>query len=235
MRLTTVAVFAVSLVLTTVDAARVPANPKFPDPRLEFAVTASNSTEATGCEACCGGGNCSDAFRGTPGICCGVIDGRSFCCPNAASSFGEAQCYQPDATSFRCRAAGSSESRHRPFHRPSPWYALFSLLIPIALLAACCVMCFRKPQQQQPNPVVQPYYNQSAQPRGAAYGYPVSQPHYQSYQNQPQGGGYGASNLAGAGTSPRPPPPSFSPSLPTSDPRAPSAPPLTPTKYYPTT
>ena len=37
---------------------------------------ARNATStATGCEACCGGGDCAAAFRGTPGTCCGVLGG----------------------------------------------------------------------------------------------------------------------------------------------------------------
>ena len=223
MRRATAAMFALSTVLCAVDAARLP--PKLPDPRVgASAVTASNSTEATGCEACCGGGSCSSAFRGTPGTCCGVVDGRSFCCPTAASSFGEGQCYRPDASTFRCRAAGTSRDGD---DRPSPWYALFSLLIPVALLAACCMACFRKPRTQQPMPVGQQYYGQGAPPPGTAYGYPTTGQPY--YQNQT---GYGASNLAGAGASPPPVPP---PPAPVPDPRAPSAPRLAQTTHYPTT
>ena len=223
MRRATAAMFALSTVLCAVDAARLP--PKLPDPRVgASAVTASNSTEATGCEACCGGGSCSSAYRGTPGTCCGVVDGRSFCCPTAASSFGEGQCYRPDASTFRCRAAGTSRGGD---NRPSPWYALFSLLIPVALLAACCMACFRKPRTQQPMPVGQQYYGQGAPPPGTAYGYPTTGQPY--YQNQ-TGGGYGASNLAGAGAFPPPVPP---PPLSVPDARAPSAPPLVQTTHYP--
>ena len=209
----TAAVFVLSTVLCAVDAARL--SPKLPNPRVT-AVTASNST-ATGCEACCAGGSCSSAFRGSPGKCCGVIDDRSFCCPSATSPFGDGQCYRPDASTFRCRAAGTSTSRDGG-DRPSPWYALFSLLIPVALLAACCMACFRKPRTQQPMPVGQQYYGQGAQPPGAVYGYPTTgQTYHQS------GGGYGASNLASAGASP---PTAFRPPLPTTPAQVPSAPPL---------
>ena len=222
MRRATAAVFALSTVLCAVDAARLPT--KLPDPRVgASAVTASNSTEATGCEACCAGGSCSSAFRGSPGKCCGVIDDRSFCCPTAASSFGEGQCYQPDESTFRCRAAGTSRDGS---DRPSPWYALFTLLIPVALLAACCIMCFRKPRMQQPMPVGQQYYGQGAPPPGAVYGYPATGQPYQS------GGGYGASNLAGAGASP---PTALPPPVPVSGARAPSAPPLAQATYHTTT
>lgn len=176
MRRATAAVLALSTLLCAVDAARLA--PKLPDPRAgASAVSASNSTETTGCEACCGGGSCSSAFRGTPGTCCGVVDDQSFCCPTAASSFGEGQCYRPDASTFRCRAAGTS--RDSGDDRPSPWYSLFSLLIPVALLAACCMACFRKPRTQQPMPVGQQYYGQGAPPPGAVYGYPATGQPYQ--------------------------------------------------------
>ena len=158
------------------------------------------------------------------GNCCGVVDDQSFCCPTAASSFGEGQCYRPDASTFRCRAAGTS--RDSGDDRPSPWYSLFSLLIPVALLAACCMACFRKPRTQQPMPVGQQYYGQGAPPRGAVYGYPATGQPYQS------GRGYGASNLAGAGAFPPPVPP---PPLSVPDARAPSAPPLAQTTHYPAT
>ena len=221
MRRATAAVLALSTLLCAVDAARLA--PKLPDPRAgASAVSASNSTETTGCEACCGGGSCSSAFRGTPGTCCGVVDDQSFCCPTAASSFGEGQCYRPDASTFRCRAAGTSKDSGDD--RPSPWYSLFSLLIPVALLAACCMACFRKPRTQQPMPVGQQYYGQGAPPPGAVYGYPATGQPYQS------GGGYGASNLAGAGAFPPPVPP---PPLSVPDARAPSAPPLVQTTHYP--
>ena len=146
-------------------------------------MSASNSTETTGCEACCGGGSCSSAFRGTPGTCCGVVDDQSFCCPTAASSFGEGQCYRPDASTFRCRAAGTS--RDSGDDRPSPWYSLFSLLIPVALLAACCMACFRKPRTQQPMPVGQQYYGQGAPPPGAVYGYPATGQPYRTHLQKP--------------------------------------------------
>jgi hypothetical protein len=36
----------------------------------------------TPCQQCCSpGGDCSKAFKGTPGKCCGALNGQAFCCP----------------------------------------------------------------------------------------------------------------------------------------------------------
>jgi hypothetical protein len=58
---------------------------------LQQAAEADAANLTTGCDACCGGGgDCSAAFRGTPGTCCGVIGSKPFCCPTTSSSFGAA-------------------------------------------------------------------------------------------------------------------------------------------------
>ena len=182
---------------------------------------ARNATStATGCEACCGGGDCAAAFRGTPGTCCGVLGGRPFCCPTAASTYGAATCYRANDV-FRCRREGAP-SAGGEVRRVSPWYALFSLLIPFACLAMCCYACFRRPSQPPPPA---PYY--AATQQGPYHtqtgGYPVPQ------QQQ----GYGASNLAGAGASAyaAPPPPPNPPPTPSAPTYPPTYPPNTPNPY----
>ena len=113
--------------------------------------------------------------------------------------------------STRERASAGGEVR-----RVSPWYALFSLLIPFACLAMCCYACFRRPSQPPPPA---PYYAAATQ-QGPYHtqtgGYPVPQ------RQQ----GYGASNLAGAGASAysAPPPPLNPPPIPS----APTYPPDVP-------
>lgn len=229
MRRATAFVVALSLVLT-VEAAR--RQPLMPEPLLQQKSSASNSTETTGCETCCGGGSCDAAFKGTPGTCCGVVLGKSFCCPSSASTFGDATCMRTTTDgAFRCHSVTRSNIVRR---RVSPWYSLFSLFIPVALFAACCMACFRKPAQQQQ--VVVPY-GQTNPYGGQAYAYPPGQcpPGSAHYQNQ-QTRGYGASNLAGAGASIPPQPQHLT--LPTSDQRVPSAPPFAHATYptgYPTT
>lgn len=54
----------------------------------------------TPCQRCCApGGDCSAAYKGTPGKCCGVVNGQAFCCPGVAAQ--GAKCYSC-ADSFRC-------------------------------------------------------------------------------------------------------------------------------------
>jgi hypothetical protein len=189
-------------------------------PEVAQAPARNGTSAATGCEACCGGGDCAAAFRGTPGTCCGVLGGRPFCCPTAASTYGAATCYRANDV-FRCRREGAP-SAGGEVRRVSPWYALFSLLIPFACLAMCCYACFRRPSQPPPPA---PYYaaTQEGPYHTQTGGYPVPQ------RQQ----GYGASNLAGAGASAyaAPPPPPNPPPTPSAPTYPPTYPPNTPNPY----
>ena len=66
---------------------------------------ASSPTEPTGCEKCCApGGDCSHAFKGSPGKCCGIREGVSYCCPGEAYrgyQSGDAKCYDCGEV-YRC-------------------------------------------------------------------------------------------------------------------------------------
>ena len=53
---------------------------------LILCATASGlNTGETPCQQCCApGGDCSKAFKGTPGKCCGTLNGQAFCCPGVS-------------------------------------------------------------------------------------------------------------------------------------------------------
>ena len=186
---------------------------------LSLAVSAQDegNTTRTPCGSCCApGGVCTSAFKGEPGVCCGVLSARPFCCPAAGSSFGAATCYrQGDA--FRCRGAPRVPANRAPStyydvrrsHSTSSWWwALFALVIPIALLALCAYGCFsamrrRKDTEMQQQPMSSIAMSPMPAGQGAAYGYPAQgQPGMMQqqpgmYVNPAYGG-----NQAGGGASP---------------------------------
>lgn len=54
-------------------------------------------TALTECQKCCApGGDCSKASHGNPGVCCGQVEGNSYCCPAVS-----AKCWAC-ASSYRC-------------------------------------------------------------------------------------------------------------------------------------
>ena len=65
----------------------------------------------TPCQQCCApGGDCSKAYKGMPGKCCGTVQGQSYCCPGVSfrgQTSGDAKCANC-GTSFRCYAGQSS-------------------------------------------------------------------------------------------------------------------------------
>jgi hypothetical protein len=174
------------------------------------APTGDNSTR-TPCAACCApGGSCDAAFKGTSGICCGVIAERPFCCPTVGSSFGAATCYRA-GDAFRCRAAAPSRSSPAPRpvvvnnNRSASWFWwLFFLVIPFAIFGLCfySILAARNRAKEPPAMVTPAMVAMTPQgPGGASYGYPVaSQPVGQPVY-MPQGGAGGVGG-AGGGTSP---------------------------------
>ena len=67
----------------------------------------------TPCQACCApGGDCSKAYKGTAGKCCGIVQGQAFCCPGVTfrgPSSGDAKCYNC-GTTYRCFTGFSSQN-----------------------------------------------------------------------------------------------------------------------------
>ena len=84
---------------------------------------ASSPTEPTGCEKCCApGGDCSHAFKGSPGKCCGIREGVSYCCPGEAYrgyQSGDAKCYDCGG-SYRCYMGVASRNICGPAAPPRP-------------------------------------------------------------------------------------------------------------------
>ena len=68
---------------------------------LQAPVLAVTAAELTACQKCCQpGGDCSTAYKGTPGKCCGNSgSGQAFCCPGA---LGGAKCYDCGGNGYRC-------------------------------------------------------------------------------------------------------------------------------------
>jgi len=85
-------------------------------------VTRAQQQELTPCQRCCApGGDCSTAFKGTPGKCCGSIEGQAFCCPGSMG--GGAKCYNC-GSQYRCftgvssgRICGQAGGHHHRHHR----------------------------------------------------------------------------------------------------------------------
>lgn len=68
-------------------------------------VSSRRLQELTPCQVCCQpGGKCDEAFKQTPGQCCGQVDGSSYCCPSPGTcvmcNYG-----------YKCARAGSRVSQ----------------------------------------------------------------------------------------------------------------------------
>ena len=73
----------------------------------EVSTVSPVSTGLTPCQQCCApGGDCTKAFKGGAGKCCGTLNGQAFCCPGGYDN-GQAKCYQC-ATSYRCFTGAAS-------------------------------------------------------------------------------------------------------------------------------
>ena len=171
----------------------------------------SNATAGatpTPCAACCApGGSCDAAFKGTSGVCCGLIAERPFCCPTVGSSFGAATCYRA-GDAFRCR---TSASPSRSSNAPRPvvvttnravswgWWLLF-LILPFALLVLCFYSIASARSRAKDTPVMVAMTPQQQGPGGASpsYGIPVTgQPVYYGPQQGAAAGGGTSPWLAG--------------------------------------
>ena len=81
---------------------------------LVLLLAASGQTEETPCQKCCApGGDCSRAYKGTPGKCCGTLNGQAFCCPGITyrgSASGDAKCYNCGGQAYRCYTGSTSRN-----------------------------------------------------------------------------------------------------------------------------
>lgn len=73
------------------------------------ALISAAAAQKTACQECCSpGGDCSRAYKGAAGKCCGDVNGQSFCCPGSAGAPG-AKCYDCGST-YRCYTGFSSRN-----------------------------------------------------------------------------------------------------------------------------
>jgi hypothetical protein len=100
-----------------------------------------------------------------------VIVAQPYCCPASGAS-----CVAADGA-YRCRSTSSSSSAASELRNVSPWYALLSLIIPIACIGTCCYMCLKKPSEQ---PARGATYSYAAFPQ-----YPGQQPIAHDARGQP--------------------------------------------------
>lgn len=111
----------------------------------------------TSCQRCCiPGGDCSKAFKGGPGKCCGNINGQSFCCPGVPG-FSGAKCYNC-GHSYRCFTGTSARSvcgpaapraRHshvQAGHSTTAMAGDAGMYIVIALIIVGLVLCYARPR-----------------------------------------------------------------------------------------
>ncbi|ETW01014.1 hypothetical protein H310_06650 [Aphanomyces invadans] len=125
------------------------------------------------CNSCVYNGECSTAYRGTPGRSCGVVAGKTCCCPQSA------QCA---TTPYDCRCA-AAPAPYRPNNGSTTTIiGTISSLIFFTCLAWClCRCCCRNDDHEY---VAQPQYIPVAQQTNQ-YGQPVyvnQQPVYAAQQ-----------------------------------------------------
>ena len=82
---------------------------------------AQTTATLTPCQQCCApGGDCSKAYKGQPGKCCGQSEGgQAFCCPGGFTD--GAKCYRCSSsyrcyTSFSSNICGGGTGGHRHTH-----------------------------------------------------------------------------------------------------------------------
>ncbi|RHY24867.1 hypothetical protein DYB25_003785 [Aphanomyces astaci] len=127
------------------------------------------------CNSCVYNGECSTAYRGAPGRSCGVVAGKTCCCPQ------NAQCA---TTPYDCRCA-AAPAPYRPHNGSGSTIvgSIASFLFLICLAWCLCRCCCRNDDAEYV-PVAQAQYIPVAQPTNQ-YGQPVytnQQPVYASQQ-----------------------------------------------------
>ena len=168
--------------------------------------TAPSRAVQTPCQRCCApGGDCSQAFKGTPGQCCGVLEGQAFCCPSEAAK--GAKCYNCGST-YRCYTGLSSRNicgasrrehhlPHRHLHPRSSEHTQQGVLVICAVaLVLALIFCARRQGDVEYVPVQQGgMVTPMGKPMG--YGAPGGTP-YAVGGYGPVGGGYSGCAVAGS-------------------------------------
>ena len=126
------------------------------------AITVPGPATLTPCQRCCApGGDCSTAYKGQPGKCCGVLNGQAFCCPGMAGGPGGAKCYSC-ADSYRCYTGFAARNicggampvpRQQSMRRlPPPHYygehssesGMTQFLLLVAIAGVIFILCCRR-------------------------------------------------------------------------------------------
>jgi len=181
------------------------------------------SADLTPCQQCCQpGGDCSKAYKGERGACCGNVNGQSFCCPHYTTG---AKCFKCNLA-YRCYAGRASRNICEadggiPGGRQSDreggadsFISMVVLMGSAAVIVAAVSSCIRNrrstplmAQQTVELQVAKPVMPgqamvagtpcavaQPAMPGGYPAGYPAAYPHHYPQQ------GYSGGNVAmGAG------------------------------------
>mmetsp|Transcript_9872 Transcript_9872/g.24429 ORF Transcript_9872/g.24429 Transcript_9872/m.24429 type:complete len:235 (+) Transcript_9872:17-721(+) len=153
----------------------------------------------TACQQCCQpGGDCSTAFKGDPGTCCGSVNMQSFCCPHFSTG---AKCYRCNM-GYRCYhgvapsrdicvdAGGSVSRSHGGESGGGDLVTLLIVLASTAIIFAAVHSCIRhrhaRPLMSQHAaavelPVAKPVMAGQAMPAGSVQqatpiGYPSAYP-----------------------------------------------------------
>ena len=155
-------------------------------------VTTAQAPALTPCQQCCApGGDCSKASHGQAGTCCGVVGGRSFCCPaftTGAKCFAcnnGYRCFMGRPSSNICVNDGGVKGRSPRMHHPiefresssDPMVSFAVLLIIVAALFYVIHSCANQRHL---------HGGYAMQPAACAVGYPAHQCAVGGYP----GGGY---------------------------------------------
>merc|ERR1719197_1754462 len=133
--------------------------------RLLCAFLLLPAAHAAGCAACCHGNDCSRAFKGGEGKCCGVRQSKPYCCPGHANALGNAQCVvRGIGREYRCMAAaardgdeggvsgaatrGSNATVGHLARWPPPRSPLLLLVFGILFSFVVLMRCCRSPQAE---------------------------------------------------------------------------------------
>ena len=174
-------------------------------------VSQTPSGGLTGCQKCCApGGDCSAAYKGGAGQCCGNRNGVAFCCPHFTQGAKCAACvesYRCFSTARRprdiCAADGGDLRAPGAEIEPNAVASLLIFVMFVASITCACVACARARRAQPMVTTVQmqPMGSQpqaglpvgTAVPVGSVVaGQPVVHHHH-------HGGGYGGGGTVGMG------------------------------------
>ena len=173
------------------------------------AVAVVGQPALTPCQRCCApGGDCSTAFKGAAGKCCGVMNGQAFCCPGAAGQqYGGAKCYSC-SDSYRCFTGFAAPNicggrmpvprmQRLPYDQQRDPIGFNELLVMIAIAGVVFLLCCNNRRHDYHEAAMMPQYGPGSamQPVGLPVG-PGGYPVHGGY-GCPVGGYGGGMGVAG--------------------------------------